>query len=205
MKQTADRQEILRLLKEEGLTQAEVAERLGISRMTVVRAVKEARLAAMPLEQRYPVPPNLSPRALPVEPRSRLAAIRDGWLSIAERTQEKLLKLARAGKANTPLNIQAGVASQRAAELVNLLDEGFGLPEQLPENDEDARRLVMQLWWQTARHGSSNATRQLAHALGVRSAAQQPVDIGFERPDCEEEEADASSAPAVPAAGTRLN
>lgn len=179
----------------EGRGVRETARAVGVSAPTI------SRLRRRTIEEL--VPPNIAPGALPTDPRARLEAIRDGWLTVAEGGLEKLKTAASTGKAKPPLSIQTGIASQRAAELVRLLDDpSHGLPEDLPDDDEQARQVVRRLAYRVAKKSGQAAVWKLAQSIGLVSAQQQPVEIGFERPD--ETAPDAASAAAVSASSTRL-
>lgn len=180
----------------EGRGVRETARAVGVSAPTI------SRLRRRTIEDI--IPPNISPGALPADPRARLEAIRDGWLTVAEGGLEKLKTAARTGQAKPPLSIQTGIASQRAAELVRLLDDpAHGLPEDLPEDDEDARQVVRRLAYRVAKKSGQAAVWKLAQSIGLVSAQQQPVEIGFERPIADEA-TDAAAAAAVSASSTRL-
>ena len=159
-------------LKSEGWGATKIAKKLNIGRASVYRILREHTAADDP-----PMPPTVSPRALPSDPRDRLEAIRDAWIDLALKRLERLLD--ETSKDNTQDAIQAGIASQRAVECQKYLDQGKGLPETLPEDDDAARRAVMQAWWLTARGGGQTSARHLAGALGIRTIRQQPISISY--------------------------
>lgn len=181
----------------EGKGVRETARAVGVSAPTISR-LRRSTIGDL-------IPPNLSPGALPTDPRARLEAIRDGWLTVAEGGLTKLKAAARTGQAKPPLSIQTGIASQRAAELVRLLDDpSHGLPEDLPDDDEQARQVVRRLAYRVAKKSGQAAVWKLAQSLGLVSAQQQPVEIAFERPVVDDAASDAAAAAGVPAASTRL-
>lgn len=191
---TDEQRQIALELLADGWSVRQTAVKVGVSPMTISRLRRKAAALALP-------PPTVAPATLPTDPRARLEAIRDAWLTVAEDGLQKLRS--EPGTAHPPLSIQTGIASQRATELVRLLDEGHGLPEELPDDDEEARRIVRRLCYRVARTGGQAAAWKMAAAVGLGSAQRQPVEIGFERPPLEEE-TDASSSAALPASSTRL-
>lgn len=135
----------------------------------------------------------------------------NAWLDIADKSQGAIISVLDAvdkdgspqPKGSPQLSIQAGIATQRAKELAEMLDKTRDLPSILPEDDEAARQAVKQAWYSAARHGSPTASRHLALALGMRAAATQPVVVTFERPSDEEDIP--PSAPKAPATDPRLH
>ena len=178
------KEELVCQLLEDGWSRKAIARKLGIHRNTV------SRMAMKAAAREYP--PSISPASIPKDPEARLAALRDGWLGIAEKSQELMTEKPTA----TQHAIMGGIATQRALELHEKLG-GSGLPETLPEDDEEKRRVVLAAWWRAARRGSTNAVRHLAEALGLKSAQEQNIELFFERPTTEEDPA--PSAPPVPA------
>jgi hypothetical protein len=115
---------------------------------------------------------------LPADPLERLRAIRDGWLDLAAGRLARLVD--PGGRVSTQDAVQAGIASQRAVEIQRHLDAHAArapLPLDLPDGDEERRRVVLQAWWSAARAGSPTASRYLAQALGVRDARQQTIEL----------------------------
>jgi hypothetical protein len=88
----------------------------------------------------------------------------------------------KGGDAKTKDAVIGGIATQRALEIETKIGSLRGLPEELPVDDLEARKVVMQAWWLASRSGGQAATRHLAAALGIKSAQQQPVEITFVRP-----------------------
>lgn len=186
------RQLVVSQLIEEGWSRKEIAKKLGISPATVSR---DAGRAA-----RWSLPPGMSPRGLPEDPVSRLEAIRDGWLTVVEKSQRKLIE---EDSASTQLAVIAGIGTQRALECHERLSEGAGLPDDLPDDDDEKRAVVLRAWWQAARRRSPSAIRQLAEALGLKTASEQDVELYFERPTETEETGASASASPVSAARPR--
>lgn len=183
-----------------------VAREVGVSAPTISRLRQKAMALSLP-------PPHVAPAALPTGPRERLTAIRDLWLTVAEKGLGQLARdVVEVGEdgattvgveVNTRLAIQLGIASQRAAELHRLLVEDDGLPDELPANDEEARELVRRLCWRVAKRSGQAGAWKMAAAVGLTSARQQPVEIVFERPSADDAD-NASAAPALPAESSGL-
>ncbi len=186
------RQQILDLLAA-GWTQKKVAEKLGVHRSTVRRAKLQAEAEGQ--EQ--------TPAAETGDPTRRLQALRDGFLTVAESVMEDLLEKAEKGKSSSQKLVQAKIAQQAAIEAKAALDHTHGLPDELPDDDEDKRETVLKAWYHHAKN-SSTAARQLAAALGIKSAATQPVQVIFERP-VPDEDGEAPPSPALPGEDPRLH
>jgi len=174
-----------------GYSQREAARKLGIPPSTLCRwlARSDVELA----------PPTVDPTSLPRDPMGRLQALRDAWLTIAEQRTERLADPDQPISTNDA--ITGGIATQRALELHERVSKLGGTPEDLPADDDDARRAVMTIWYRHARTGSQAAAVKLAQALGVRSATRQPIVITFdgESSDATEPPPNAASPPALPA------
>lgn len=181
------------------------ARKLGVSQATLSRKLRRDKGLSDPAAAPPPpVPPPPDAGELPEDPRARLQAIRDGWLRLAELGQAELLRRLEQGTGSNVLTYQTGISSRNALEASTYLDRGYGLPEHLPPDDVEARRLLLDLWYQHARHGSQSATVKLAAALGVRSAAAQPVRIAYADEKGDEEDGgpdDHAAPPATAPAG----
>jgi predicted DNA-binding protein (UPF0251 family) len=141
-----------------GINQTEIANRVGCNKGTVSRTLKAAR-AAMPRE----------PAA---EPASS-DRLRRELLEVAlESLRLVRMEQAQGGAARDAM-VACGIATQRFLEIHRSLASVDGLPDDLPEDDDDARRAIRRGWWQSAtRGGSATAMRQLADAFGVGTADQ---------------------------------
>lgn len=183
-------------LRAQGWTQRQVAKKVRCGLRTVQRVEKTGR---PDVQSKTPQPTQNSDSA------KRLQALRDGFLTVAESVMEKLAEKAAQGKSSSQQLIQAKIAQQAAIEAQQQLDRSYELPAELPEDDEEARRTILNGWWLAAsKGGSSTAMTKLAHAYGIRTAAQQPVRIVFERPQ-PNEGSEAPSAPSVPGASRSVH
>lgn len=184
-----------------GQTQAAIARELGCSRSVVSSVARRlAELAtAPPPPQLQPAPP----AAQPTDPRERLESIRNQWLLVAERSQEVALEKAATGKAANQCVIQAGIATQRAMEISRWIELGDGIPDELPADDDEARREIRRAWWRAATlGGSAAAMTKLAASYGIKAQRGQAIKVEFERPA--DPNAPAPPAPPVPGGGAPL-
>ena len=176
-----------------GFSVAETARKLGVPCATLSRAL--------------PLPPDVPAASLPTDPLARLIALRDAWITVAEQRTTRLNRPDDSVSSND--SIAGGIATQRALELHERIQRYSGLPENLPTNDEQARAVVMTVWYRHARYGSQAAAVKLAAALGIRAAAQQPVTISFaeEAEDGDDTSPDAGAAcqAPTPAKNSRLH
>jgi hypothetical protein len=195
---TDEQLRIARDLIAEGFTPWDVARKLDLSEAAVKRGLKPKQKKPRP--QRDPasglaVPPGVD---LSPDPVARLRAIRNGWLDLAEAGQAELRRRAADGETSNMHTYAAGISTVNALKAQQYLDRGYGLPEELPEDDEEARRLVLQVWYRHAKNGSQAATVKLAAALGVRNHRSQPISISFEGDEATEAPADGQETPDAP-------
>lgn len=156
MANRVSRKEIQALLAQ-GITQGDAATRLGCSRATVSRYATSHR------------PPDES-----------LHEIMHKALKAAMLSWDMVLDGIDKGKVNNHLAIQAGIATDKAINAKKSLDLA-SLPDDLPEDDAAARRLIKKAWWiQATKGGSATAMKALAKAYGIKHAANQPVEIKYE-------------------------
>lgn len=106
-----------------------------------------------------------------------LRALRDRLLALAEHQIESLEDATP--KRQIAAATVAGIAIQRALEVERHLSTLGALPEDLPDDDDAARRLVRRALWLRTRAGSAAATRDLATKLGVQNARSQGVEVTF--------------------------
>ena len=162
----------------QGHTHAAIASDLGCSRSVVGRVAKRLA-AATPAPQVPPAPP----AARSSDPRERLETIRDAWLAIADACQTTVLEKAVGGAPAYQLSLQAGIATQRAMEIASWIELADGVPDELPADDDAARKAIKDAWWRAATlGGSAAAMTKLAASYGIKTQRGQPVKVSFERP-----------------------
>lgn len=172
----------VRDLKAAGFTISEIAEKLGVSKRRVNLAlapVGGALRNTVLARERRRAESELKAYVLEAakhDPRYRLAVIRDLWLVVAELTLRRLEADSQADKFEC---LQAATATKRAMEITDWLEAQAGLPADLPADDDARREVVTTAWWRAARAGSPAAARQLADAVGVRSATVQAIEIRY--------------------------
>ena len=148
---------------------ADVSERLHVARSTAYKVVHQRRAA------------KASASAAPQDRDAR--ELRDRLLRAAHRALDHVEAQLEDGSVQSQPFVAVGIATQRFLEAEKKLAATDGLPEALPEDDDEARRVVLQGWWQAARQGDANAMRHLAEAYGLKHANQQPVVVTFDDGD----------------------
>lgn len=179
----------------EGLRAEEVADRCGCSRRTVARVIAEIRRERAEGQ---------SILGLDV-PAATVADLHRRWIAIAGACQSQIAGELRAGRPANHCAYTGGVATQRALECQRYLDQHRGLPETVPEDEEERAAALKQIAYRKAKAGSGTG---LSEAL---KAAQRDtkVLIAWQDPPPPEEAEDRgngrSEAPApAPGAATDM-
>ncbi len=112
-----------------------------------------------------------------------LRHLQERWLGIVDSAQDRIEELLAANKQANAAAYVAGVGTKNLLECAKYLTAMEGLPAELPEDDEEARKYIKRAMWLRTRAGSANATKALAEAMGIKSARAQGVKMSFDLGD----------------------
>lgn len=116
-----------------------------------------------------------------------LERLRRKYVDLADRYVDALLRATTVKGRDLPwqarvsLSTCAGIAMSKVLETTRYIEATADLPVDLPEDDEEARRLVKAALWKRTRTGSASAARELAAKLGLKNLKSQGIKVDFSR------------------------
>lgn len=201
--------ELILDLVRQGVPVTDVAKRLGISRQTVHTAIREARVEVAEGK----VPAGLArPKRRAKANGSSSAATGEAAPetpdeSVPERLLERLTGLARKamdklegqldeGRPGNAYAYTAAILTQRAVECQRYMDQRWGVPKELPEDQRERDQVLQRIAYRRALGGSASGLREALAAV----AKDSRIEVVWGQ---EDHAADAGTTAATPAAPPR--